>query len=311
MGRWALRAAVALLVLASVVLGWLWRYAVADPAGELFAQRGPLLSARIEASGSSTRGDDRFERSWVRLTGGHGLTVECGVLAPRDRSTRHPAIVLLGGWAAGRRAIEYAKDVPDAVILALDYRVDWSGTRDVAGVLRDVPAVRRQLLEVVPAAGLAADYLLGRPDVHAARLVLVGFSFGALFVPCLAAHDRRYAAAAMVDGGGDVGAIVAANLRPWEGETTSRAAGWAAGLLLRPLEPLRYADRISPTPLLMINGSRDARVPRASVEKLFAAAREPKRLLWLDAGHVDPGDPALTQRIITSLAAELRLAGVL
>ena len=307
MGRWAVRAAVAVLLLSSVVLGLLWRYSGEDPAGELLAQRGPLLSVRIEGSG----GDDRFEKSWLRLSGGHGLSVQCGVLAPRDRSRRHPAIVLLGGAAAGRRAIEYARDVPDVVILALDYHVDWSGARDVAGVLRGVPAARRQLLEVVPAAALAADYLLGRPDVRASRLVLVGFSFGALFVPCLAAHDRRYAAAAMVDGGGDVGAIVAANLRPWQDATTSRAAGWAAGLLLRPLEPLRYAGRIAPTPLLMINGSRDARVPRDSVEKLFAAARQPKRLIWLDAGHVDPGDPALTQRIVASLTAELKRAGVL
>jgi fermentation-respiration switch protein FrsA (DUF1100 family) len=237
--------------------------------------------------------------------------VECGVLAPRERSTRHPAILLLGGWAAGRHAIEYARDVPDVVILALDYRLAWSGARDVAGVLHDVPAVRRQLFDVIPAAALAADYLLARPDVDPARLVLVGFSFGALFVPCLAAHDHRNAAAAMVDGGGDVGSIVAVNLRPWEDEATRRAAGWAAGLLLRPLEPLRHAGSIAPTPFLMINGSRDARMPRESVEKLFAAARQPKRLVWLDAGHVDPGNPELTHRIVASLAAELRVAGIL
>src|SRR5512141_475229 len=101
---------------------------------------------------------------------------------------------------------------------------------------------------------LIIDYLARRPDVDPARIVLVGYSFGAQFVPCLAALDRRPAVAVMVFGGGDLRGMIRVNMRRLAGKARGEAVGLLGSLLLRPLEPLRYADRISPVPLLMLNG---------------------------------------------------------
>lgn len=52
--------------------------------------------------------------------------------------------------------------------------------------------------------------------------------------------------------------------------------------------PLGVVDRISPIPLLLIHGERDAVVPPQHAAQLFARAGEPKAL-WPIAGgrHID------------------------
>jgi fermentation-respiration switch protein FrsA (DUF1100 family) len=91
----------------------------------------------------------------------------------------------------------------------------------------------------------------------------------------------------------------------------SEFVGRLGGLLLHPLEPLRYADKITPTPLIMINGLNDEQVPRYNTELFFNAAREPKKLIWLDSKHVNPRNPELTRRIIAELKEELRRLKIL
>ena len=50
-----------------------------------------------------------------------------------------------------------------------------------------------------------------------------------------------------------------------------------------------YIGRISPRPLLMINGTQDQDYFRAvSVEPLFRLARQPRRIVWAETGHQLP-----------------------
>ena len=51
--------------------------------------------------------------------------------------------------------------------------------------------------------------------------------------------------------------------------------------------PVDYIAKISPRPLLLIHGTLDEIVPYSMSEKLFNAAKEPKRLWTIDgAGHL-------------------------
>ena len=50
--------------------------------------------------------------------------------------------------------------------------------------------------------------------------------------------------------------------------------------------PANYIGRISPRPLLMINGTRDTDfIKETSVDPLFELAKDPKKIIWLEAGH--------------------------
>jgi fermentation-respiration switch protein FrsA (DUF1100 family) len=91
----------------------------------------------------------------------------------------------------------------------------------------------------------------------------------------------------------------------YESAWLSEFVGRLAGLLLRPMEPMRYADKISPKPLVMINGVNDEQIPRYNTELIFNAAREPKKLIWLESMHVNTSNVELTRRIIATLKKEL------
>ncbi|HYS94258.1 MAG TPA: alpha/beta hydrolase, partial [Candidatus Acidoferrales bacterium] len=78
-----------------------------------------------------------------------------------------------------------------------------------------------------------------------------------------------------------------------------------------PLEPTRYIARIAPRPLLMVNGARDSLIPRANVDALYEAARQPKDILWVRSEHVQPDETELIGAVSGWIAAWLAKRGLL
>ena len=74
-------------------------------------------------------------------------------------------------------------------------------------------------------------------------------------------------------------------------ERTGRTVGQVAMELER-IDPVNFGDRISPRPLLRINGLKDDIVPAASTRALYAKAREPKKIIWYNTGRDVPTDKA-------------------
>jgi hypothetical protein len=255
--------------------------------------------------------DSRTQKSCLTISANNGFNVQAGLLAPRDSNKRYPAIILLGGKTTGKYAINYAINIDNVIILALDYPYEPRKSYTFWTILWDVPRVRKALLDMVPSAILAADYLFSRHDVDTTRLVILGYSFGAPFVPAIVAYDRRAAAAVMVYGGGEITSMIRQNVARYESVWLSEFIGRLGGALLHPLEPMIYADKISPIPLIMVNGANDEQIPRYNTELFFNAAGEPKKLIWLKSQHVRPDDEDLTRHIIDSLKKELRRLKIL
>ncbi len=254
--------------------------------------------------------DSLVEKSWLKVMNKDGFVVECGMLTPRDNVEKHPAVILLGGKATGKYAVDYALDITGVVIIAVDYPYTPRETYTVTNFLWDVPSIRNALIDMVPSVMLVTDYLLTREDIDTTKIVLLGYSFGAPFVPCIVAHDRRPAVAAMVYGGGDLGSLIIHNVRRYESEAMAQFVGALGAFLLRPLEPMRYIERVTPTPLIMINGTNDEQVPRHNAEILYNAAGEPKTIRWLESRHVRPDNVELTRMIVSELRRELEQRGI-
>jgi len=304
-------ASILLVLLALLAVAW-WYFATEDLSAYFRERRGTDFTVEEEEAG----GDSLSRKSWVRLRTPEGFTVLAGVLAPRwapqqETSRRFPAIIVLGGKATGRYAVDYALDIRNVVLVAPDYPYDVRDSYTIPQFLGDVPAIRTAIVDMVPSVMLIMDYLARRGDVDTSRIVLLGYSFGAPFVPVIMAHDRRPAVAAMVYGGGDLTSLIAHNVARYEGEAIGSGVGWLSGLLLRALEPMRFVERIAPTPLVMINGTEDEQVPRANTVMLYEAAHEPKTLIWIESAHVHPRNIELTRRIIATLRGELLRLAVL
>jgi dienelactone hydrolase len=301
----ALRISFLALVLCTLAIAYFY---TRDYSSTFDQARGTLKGAEVEP----VERDSLFERSWLRLESSSGLTVTSGLLAPApspgppDTARKYPAVILLGGKATGKYAVDYALGIRNIVLVAPDYPYEPRPSYTVGEFLADVPAIRRALLDMFPSVMLVTDYLATRPDVDTSKIVVLGYSFGAPFVPGIVAHDRRYAAAAIVYGGGGLRTLIRYNVRRYRGPVASELVGSLSGLLLRPVEPLRRVEEIAPIPLVMISGTNDEQVPRQNTMALYERALEPKTLVWIESGHVHPRNVDLTRRIIASLIAELQ-----
>jgi dienelactone hydrolase len=228
------------------------------------------------------------------------------------------AVVVLGGIRTGREVMRLITARPETarlgVFITLDYPYD--GPRSFRGLemLPWIPRVREALFDGVEAVRLAVDFLLSRTEVDPSRIVLLGGSLGAFYVVDAGALDHRPAAVVAVMGGGDLTTLFEVNLRSGGYVGTrllSVPVAGLLGLLVRPLEPLRLAHLISPVPYVQISATGDERIPEASARALFEAAREPKRLVWMESAHVLPGREEIIEEMIERALAELRTLGLI
>lgn len=111
----------------------------------------------------------------------------------------------------------------------------------------------------------AYDFLVRERNADPARIALVGSSRGAQLAMIAGGAESRLAAVALLHGG---------HFDFYEDGHRAAAC------------PANYIGRISPRPVFMINGENDADyLPDTSVRPLQRLVREPKRIIWTDAGH--------------------------
>jgi dienelactone hydrolase len=275
-----------------VILGLLLPHVAVYIAGEWYRTRDyserfvDMHGRLVEADVNFVEEADGHRLFEVRLKNDGDIVITGFLKVPADAGGRCPALLILGGVRTGKRTLDYIHTTKGVVLLALDY--PYQGKKSglsVSEFLVAVPGIRNAVVRTVPAAMLAVDYLLTRKDVDPERIVLVGGSVGAVFTPAVAAVDRRIAGAAMLFGAGDIEDLIRVNIDA-PGVVAAPAA-WMCGVLTSPVEPIKYVDEISPRPVFMLNGTGDPRMPERCSRALHDAARDPKTIRWIDAGHVN------------------------
>jgi dienelactone hydrolase len=188
--------------------------------------------------------------------------------------TPAPAALLLHGFSSSKERM--AQAVGRALLargvgsLALD--LPFHGERE--GADRAIPKNPLALVgawkTAVAESRAAVAWLAAQPETSASRIGVVGYSLGGFLALMTAAEEERLR----------VVALAAAGDLP---DQTPYAA------LVRGLvDPLRAAARLEGRPLLLVNGRRDMTTRPAQAERLFAAAREPKTMVWYAGGHWPP-----------------------
>ena len=137
----------------------------------------------------------------------------------------------------------------------------------VARLYSNPPVYLEWVAQTVKDAGRAFDLLVRERGADSTRIALVGVSRGAVVSMIVGGADSRFNAVALLYGGHYLARETAPHL---------------------PAScPANYIGRISPRPLLMINGSGDNLfLQESSVAPLQRLAKEPKTLLWQKTGHM-------------------------
>jgi dienelactone hydrolase len=127
----------------------------------------------------------------------------------------------------------------------------------------------------------AVDILEERPDVDPDRLAYFGVSWGGSMGGLLAGIEDRLKAYVLVVGDGG---LVEHTADPGpDGINIHFSERWAAQMW--PTEPLHFVSRAAPAALLFQNGLYDTFVLPHDALRFYAAASEPKTMLWYEADH--------------------------
>ncbi len=231
-------------------------------------------------------------------------------VAPDPSGARLTGVVLAGGFGTGWRAAEYVAPEPGFALLSIDYPYDGRRSRiPVREVLARGADLWRATHEMSPLLVRAGDYLAGRPDVDSSHVVVVGASLGVPLALHAAAHSGRFRAAALLYGCADLGDWVGRNLRGYP-RWQRALAGWLAAVLYRDYEPARLIARVSPRPVLLVNGRGDPRVSSEGARRLFEAAGPPREQIWIEGAHVGEEEHDLVGRLLRVTVAWLRENGL-
>lgn len=224
------------------------------------------------------------------IPGGHKVTLE--LIAERDhvpailllpdtrtQASRAPGAVLLHGFTSRKERMSegIGRALLSRGVASLAIDLPLHGERE--GSIEDLSL--RNPLQLVGAWRLALgevrqamDYLSLLEAVNPDRLALVGYSLGA-FLAVVAAPDDARVRAVVLASGGDLP------------EQTPFAA-----IVRAAADPLRSVRKLAGRPLLMVNGRFDRTIVAAQAERLYAAARDPKKIHWYNGGHWPP-QPAI------------------
>lgn len=275
-----------------------------DPVPAFAERRGHVRSTIRD--GATVEDGHLVEAVTVRSTS--GVTVPLLIKRPVD-STPSPLVLILGGHATGRDAARLIPDTRGRVVVALSY--PYTGPHRMKGleVLKWAPDIRQALHDTPPAIQLALDWLLQQPWVDAREVHGVGASLGTPFMTVAAALDTRITHVWSVHGAGQSRALLAHNAKESMPALLAPLAGAVADVIVGGtyLTPERWVSRIAPRPFTMINATEDERLPRASIEALYAAANEPRTIIWMPGKHVQRGRPDIVRALVTTVLERMDL----
>jgi len=210
---------------------------------------------------------------------------------PRTGDPPFPCIILLHGLGQDKSLIDdihprYMMSGYAMICIDSQYR----GERKRPGtsfISFNMFETRQTFAQTIVDARRAVDFLQTRNDINPDQIVLLGASMGGVLGATVTAHEPRIRGVLLLYAGGNLRRLLAESTIIYPRTTWWRSTlAWVSGIILREVDPLSHIGRISPRPVLLINGSRDTVVPPRCAEGLFAAAREPKEIIWHDSDHI-------------------------
>lgn len=222
----------------------------------------------------------------------HDQRVTAILALPKKFAPPFPAVILVAG-AGGHKNTDYLRLTADMFsslgYATLSVDAQYHGERKRPGRTGDIHLIdsytnRDAWVQTVIDLRRAVDYLASRPDIDAKKIGYIGFSQGGILgATFLGVEPRVKAACLAVSGGGFV--EWAKQRKIWE---TGNAHAFRINAAIT--DPIYFIGRFAPRPLLMLSAKRDELIPREATMRLFHAAKQPKKLVWFNSGHILPLD---------------------
>ena len=245
---------------------------------KLFEYRRDLPLDRKETGFQERSGVKVLDFSYMNLAGGRAAAY----LVPSVKRGKAAALLFVHWYDPDSRdsnrtqfldqAVELAKAGATSLLIETMWSDPmWFNKRNAAddfyNSVQQVKELRRAL-----------DILLAEPGIDKKRVAYVGHDFGMMYGAVLAGVDHRPRVWALQAG--------TTSFSDWfllgsklQGEDRKKVVDGLA-----PLDPAKYIPTAGGT-VLMQFGKTDHYVPEVKARQFFAAAADPKKILWYDSGH--------------------------
>ncbi|NQT48654.1 MAG: alpha/beta hydrolase, partial [Chloroflexi bacterium] len=142
--------------------------------------------------------------------------------------------------------------------------------------------------------GVVIDYMWFLRQVDRSRFCLMGFSGGAAVSTYVAANDSRVSRVVLCACPAEFRGLIEeeagqSSIQHFRRIGMIRDAGfppslddWLHGF--KQMTPLQWVDKISPRPLLLLQGTDDDLVEASHTYRLYEKAKEPKEMAFVDGG---------------------------
>ncbi len=226
--------------------------------------------------------DADYQLAHISFTNSKGQTVPGLFLRPKADGV-YPCVLLLHGLGSNKETMtnRFGRALAAKGIASLALDADLHGERKPADGAspRDAMAFGNVMRGGIVDYRMALDYLKTLKDLDSARIGLLGYSMGAFMGSILSGVDDRVKSTMLCVGGDPIKAMISSLPEGIRDAAQS-------------LCPSNYIGHISPRPVFMINGKQDTTVREDAAKLLQDAAKQPKEILWADAGHILPPEIA-------------------
>lgn len=238
----------------------------------------------------------------VQYSSVHDKRVPAWWCVPTTGTPPYPCVIIMHGYGGDKNGLQMlapAFAMRGIATLAID--AEYHGDRKQPG--NDILSTyiyrnRDALVQTVIDLRRAVDFLQSRQEIDGKRISYIGLSMGGILGGILAGVDERIQAPILIVAGGDWGYLFSTSQHPTAVQLREKnpelfKSTQKMNEVMGVVDPVNWVARISPRPLLMINGKDDQIVPKECTERLFAAAKEPKEIVWLEGGHMPQPDVVL------------------
>ena len=252
-------------------------------------------SAPLELKSISRQQNNGVVTEKMTVRGVRGATEPFYIVSPATATAKNraPGLILIHGLGGDIEQMlfiaqlyagqGYACLIPEIV----NHGERYNGSHARFGT--DVTSLRSDIIESVGDIRRTLDVFATRPQIDSQRIGLVGISLGSILGTMTTAVDERIATAIFTVGGADWRTILGqSNISSSATKDATQKLNAAQIALLDDVDPKNFAGHIAPRPILLLNGKRDNIIPAAAAKALFQAAREPKKQIWFDSGHLLP-----------------------
>ena len=209
----------------------------------------------------------------------HNQMVSASFAKPLKAKGKLPAVLLIHGWnTIWGRFEDWACDWREVLVKA-GYAVLSADNFDFGERRFSLDSWekkykyhgRERIIQSAVDGMRGIDYLAIRPDIDKSRIALLGGSLGAYIGAITGAFDKR------------LKTVILTVIGIFKNDNLVNDKG-----LDMLVHSANFISRISPTPLLMVNGKKDEAFPAEGSKLLFDLAGEPKKQVWYNTTHFMP-----------------------